>query len=1049
MNPGWFARWRRVRPLAELVAVLVGCAALAPWAALALPAGWPRVWAELGTFALPALLLCVWRASRHGRRDSTGRLMPWAAPEGLALLMLVVGLASTTGVVARLDSQRRALAGLRFNHLADQLQQELQGRLERPLQALQGLRGLYAARSDFSRLEFARWVATWDLNATPGVLGLGFVERVPAGRLAAFVERQRRDDAPGFKVDALQDDSDRFIVSYVEPLKANRALSGRDFAREAAARAALEAALRSGQPTLSGQFAVDFGDGQAPGMLLILPVHDAEADLRTEASRFASTAGFLVAPLAMDRVLANTAAVTQDLLDFDLVDTGGAGRPQALGRVDQDRSGLRAGADSQDRHGQLRAERALLIGGRPIALYAWSTPRFDDSLGPSTAYWIGVLGSVLSGLLAAVVWLVSTERERAQQWAARMVEELREASRATDAARRENELLLYTMNQHCIVSMTDPEGRINYCNPAFCDISGHQASELFGQQHNAINSGVHPPAFWDDFWATLRDGRTWQGELCNRDKDGRLYWVKSTIVPFMDETGVIERFVAVSTDVTREHTARQDLMTLNQRFSIALEGSNDGLWDWVDTQGQAMWWSPQLYRMLGLAPGTGESNIAEFDHLRHPDDQAVTQAALAAALAGLHDYDVEYRLRCGDGGYRWFRSRAKIFRDADGEHRRMAGSLQDINELKLAQARLRTRNAQMSAIFAASPDGYLSFDLGRRVGFVSPAMQRLTGLPRETLVGLELPAVLQRLAEMGSFGIDESPDQRLQALRGAGLVLNLRVGQHRTLSLHLHAAEADSEISQLLLVRDITRQVEVEQMKSEFLSTAAHELRTPMASIYGFTEILMMRELPAERRQQFLAKIHRQSQSMMNILNELLDLARIEARRGKDFDLRTERLDDILREAVQDFQPPPDREPPRLTLDTTDPWVRVDRAKLLQVLRNLLSNAYKYSPDGGEVQLRLTRAALAAWLRLDVVDHGIGMTDEQLQHVTERFYRADTSGAIAGTGLGMSIVKEIVELHGGRLELSSRQGSGSCVSVLLPCIEAPAVTAPADAGANA
>ena len=115
--------------------------------------------------------------------------------------------------------------------------------------------------------------------------------------------------------------------------------------------------------------------------------------------------------------------------------------------------------------------------------------------------------------------------------------------------------------------------------------------------------------------------------------------------------------------------------------------------------------------------------------------------------------------------------------------------------------------------------------------------------------------------------------------------------------------------------------------------------------------------------------------------------------------------------------------------------VRIDRSKLQQALRNLISNAYKYSPQGGPVQLHLQRVG-EAW-QLDVTDHGIGLTPEQAARVCERFYRADSSGGIAGTGLGMSIVKEIVELHGGQLQLQSVYGQGTTVMLRLPVHEGP------------
>jgi signal transduction histidine kinase len=240
-------------------------------------------------------------------------------------------------------------------------------------------------------------------------------------------------------------------------------------------------------------------------------------------------------------------------------------------------------------------------------------------------------------------------------------------------------------------------------------------------------------------------------------------------------------------------------------------------------------------------------------------------------------------------------------------------------------------------------------------------------------------------------------------------------------------------VSQVLSMRDVTHETEVDLMKSEFLSTAAHELRTPMSSIYGFSELMLRRRLSPERQQEVVATIHRQSELMIAIINELLDLARIEARRGQDFVLESCDLTQLLPALVADFRAPGQRPEPQLDLGTRPAPVNVDPAKLRQALLNVLSNAYKYSPGGGAVDVRLLRDDGLLRLGIEVRDHGIGMTPEQLARVSERFYRADASGTIPGTGLGMSIVKEIVELLGGSLALASEAGQGTTVTLWLPC----------------
>jgi signal transduction histidine kinase len=260
------------------------------------------------------------------------------------------------------------------------------------------------------------------------------------------------------------------------------------------------------------------------------------------------------------------------------------------------------------------------------------------------------------------------------------------------------------------------------------------------------------------------------------------------------------------------------------------------------------------------------------------------------------------------------------------------------------------------------------------------------------------------------------------------------------LEVNLRISSA-ARVSHILYFRDITRETEVDRLKSEFLSHAAHELRTPMASIYGFTELLLTQKFDETERHDLLSTVFGQSELMISIINELLDLARIEARRGKDFSIVRTDIHELLQEVVAGFKVPNDRSSPVLPPATEPLWVGADRNKLIQAISNVISNAYKYSPEGDTVNIELLRTTMATESGADsngkrvgirITDHGIGMTPEQLARICERFYRADSSGKIPGTGLGMSIVKEIIELHDGELEVTSEAGTGSTVTIWLP-----------------
>ncbi len=363
-------------------------------------------------------------------------------------------------------------------------------------------------------------------------------------------------------------------------------------------------------------------------------------------------------------------------------------------------------------------------------------------------------------------------------------------------------------------------------------------------------------------------------------------------------------------------------------------------------------------------------------------------------------------------------------------------------------AQLQDHMEQLAVIFELSPDAFVTFDKGLRVKSVSPSFTHMTGLAEAAVIGLSDVDFNTAMADLCIASARYRGPQELSArlnlksTETMGLewsTIELKVPKGRVIEVAVRISDADF-ISQVLYLRDVTREAEIDRMKSQFLEMAAHELRTPMTSVLGYAEVLLAQEFDRETQHELLETIHRQSQIMTSIINELLDLVRIDSRRGQDFTVETVDLLELVDGATSAFKPAMGRESP--VIHRTDHGLRVscDRRKLGQVMTNLISNAYKYSPAGGEVSISFPvewngdRRLLGVELR----DHGIGMTAEQQAHCFERFYRADVSGKIPGTGLGLCIVKEIMDLHGGHIDLESAIGQGTTVTVWLP--EAVAIT---------
>lgn len=959
----------------------------------------------------------------------------------VALLCLTLTGASMVwmGFKVREDAQER------FERHAASLDAVVTTRFDRLMYGLEGLRSYFdAVDGHVSREPFQAWANSRKIaEVFPGIRGFGFIERVERPGLNFWIEGVRADYAPDFKVRTSGNAPDLYVIKFIQPLVNNAQAWGFDVGSEKVRREAIERAINTGKPALTGRIVLVQDGRKRPGYLYYLPVYKSAMALTTPEQRRSALLGVVYAPIVIEEFLHGVADINDGLANLALFDGAGDDPADQVFVVTMPTS---AGLVEWMSDSKLVVQRVLHVGGRELLLRASPTPKFRKGVEYMTPVWIGLFGLVLSALLATITYLLAAGRTRAEALAQRMTADLQDAKQRAENALRESKALLDTLNRFSLVSVADRSGTIIDVNDAFCELSGYTRDELIGQNHRIVNSGQQSNAFWRHMWKQIASGVPWSGEICNRAKDGRLYWVSSIIAPFMGSDGSIEKYVSIRTDITARMRAEQDLRDMAERYTLAIEGANDGIWDWIDLHGQVEWWSPQCYRLLGYEPGEFTADLLTFDRLLHPDYHTTNLAALEAALKNATPYDIEYPLRTKSGEYRWFRVRAKVFFDESGQPYRMAGSLQDVHDRRIAQEALKEHGERLAAVLSLSPDGFVSFGIDGRVGYISPAFTLLTGLSTSDVVGLDESGFLALLLSLSTI---DTPVTSFDALcsgahadlvsgvRGQmpdSMVLELTAPQRRVVELRLRKGDG-AAVRQVLHLHDITKESEVDRMKSAFLSVAAHELRTPMSSIYGFTELLLSREYKAEKQRDLLGRIHRQSEAMINILNELLDLARLDARRDQDFELITLDLTEVVSDVLRDFNQPAGRDAPQIEgLDRAMPVV-ADRAKLSQAVLNVLSNAYKYSPRGGTVRVCFEQSDAdhgVARFGVRVIDQGIGMSAEQLAHVGERFYRADKSGNIPGTGLGISIVTEVIQLMGGHIELQSELGKGTNVALWLP-----------------
>ena len=487
--------------------------------------------------------------------------------------------------------------------------------------------------------------------------------------------------------------------------------------------------------------------------------------------------------------------------------------------------------------------------------------------------------------------------------------------------------------------------------------------------------------------------------------------------------------------LTQQQTGTPD----DQRAALALAGTNDGLWDW-DLTSDRVFFSDRWKSMLGYAPDEVGDTLQEWRSRVHPDELDWVMQAVKQHLAGQTErYVTEHRMRHKDGHDLWILDRGQAQLDADGCALRMIGFHTDVTERRLAKDAAKSLSRELATILELSPDGFVAFDDTGRVKYVSPAFGSMTQTLANQVTGLDEEQFWHLMASLSkdrslAGGVPAIRHNLSQTTNQRRSVLELSRSAGRFLEITQRSSQAGT-IAKILCFRDVSHETELDRLKGEFMSNAAHELRTPLASIYGFAETLLIADPEDASRREFTGIIYQQAQAMTRLLNEMLDLARIEARRQTDFVFSVVDIRAQVQAVVSGFKRPEGREAAQLEMSQGGLQVLVDPDKIKQVLLNVLSNAYKYSPTGGPVLVHIDRVAPAnapPQAAIHITDHGMGMSPEQLAHMFERFYRANPASVIPGTGLGMCIVKEIMTLLGGHVEIQSAPGAGTRVSLYLP-----------------
>jgi two-component system CheB/CheR fusion protein len=471
----------------------------------------------------------------------------------------------------------------------------------------------------------------------------------------------------------------------------------------------------------------------------------------------------------------------------------------------------------------------------------------------------------------------------------------------------------------------------------------------------------------------------------------------------------------------------------------------------------------RVNRRLCEITGYSEEELLQrtYRELTHPEDRERDLTGIRAALEGESSHwTTEKRYVRKNGAVIWVEVTGVVVRDDAGAPVRTLAVMQDITARRRAEGELRAREEQLRLMADALPAMISYVDAEEHYRFVNRRYEEWFAQPRAQLVDRTMRDVL------GEAAYAEAQPHIVGALSGRATRYESWIdfpgaGLRYVLAQYVPDVEVGGEVRGFfILVQDLTEQKQTEtalreadRRKDEFLAMLAHELRNPLAPMLTSVRVLEQCAAPGEPPLAAAqrAVIDRQTRHMARLLDDLLDVSRIT--RGKT-ELRTEVLDlTALLRALAESSATPVREQGlslRVSLPDAPVWVEADAARLQQVVGNLITNAAKYTPAGGEIFLELEARECAV---IRVRDTGIGISPEFLPHVFELFSQGEPalSRASGGLGVGLTLVKSLVELHGGEVEArSAGPGRGSEFEVRLPLTpRAPAPAPPATPAAPA
>ncbi len=606
------------------------------------------------------------------------------------------------------------------------------------------------------------------------------------------------------------------------------------------------------------------------------------------------------------------------------------------------------------------------------------------------------------------------------------------------------------------IFVKDLEGRYVIANQATADFFAMSMEEILGKDDTAL----FEPKIARAIMAVDRRVIVEEATISFEEKIPWRKTIQRSLLtskcPWRDDTGKIIGVIAIARDITELKQSQRQLKENEALLQLALTNAKAGSWNW-DISSNEVIWSSENYNLYGIDPQIKPLQYRDWENSVHPDDLDQTNREVAKILSReSEEFRTEFRIIHPRKGVRWLLGIGNVTCNEKGEPVRLSGLNLDISDLKQAEQALGTSKNELKLITEVIPQHIWTATSFGKIDYINRRCQEYTGV--------SLAEIQQR-----GWASVVHPDDLFNVRKG--WIEAIRLGRKCNLEVRLRKADGsycwflsrarplrneegriikwygtNTSIVRIKELEEELRQqtedlIRANQLKDEFLAIVSHELRTPLNPILGWSQLLASGRLSAEKTAVGIKTIERNAKLQTQLIDDLLDVSRI--LRGKlNLKQMPLSLESVIRSALQTVQLT--AEAKSIQIETVfEPNIgRVsgDVGRLQQIVWNLMTNAIKFSPEGGRIIVKLNRLGDRA--QIQVQDSGKGIEPEFLPYVFERFRQAESSNTreYGGLGLGLAIVRHLSELHNGTVAVASPGlGQGTTFSVNLPLMKEPTI----------